>query len=121
MPRRAAISLSAPAMSKAWVRLSSTHGPAISASGKALPNRALPMVTVELGLAAITFIAADHEGRNRLGQPAVYCTAENAVGLRNALLMLAMIGPSVSLSSRALIQAGSARNASHTLSRSASD
>jgi hypothetical protein len=38
-----------------------------------------------------------------------YLTAENAVGLRNALLMLAMIGRSRSLSSRALIQAGSAK------------
>src|SRR5579872_2080083 len=111
MPHRAAMSLSAPAMSRACARLSSTQGPAISTSGNALPNRALPTATTELGLAAIALIAADHEARRRFGQPAAYFTAENAVGLRNELLMLAMIGPSLSLSSRALIQAGSARNA----------
>jgi hypothetical protein len=41
---------------------------------------------------------------NRIGSG--YLTAENAVGRRNELLMLAMIGPSFSLSSRALIHAG---------------
>src|ERR1700683_2527386 len=58
MPHRAAISLSADAVSKACARLSSTQGPAISASGSALPMRTLPIVTVELGFAAIIIPAA---------------------------------------------------------------
>src|ERR1700740_2810982 len=48
-------------------------------------------------------------------------TDENAVGVRNMLLTLARIGPSRSLSARAEIHAGSAWNAVHFFSRSASD
>ena len=47
--------------------------------------------------------------------------AENAVGRRIEVLMLAMIRPSFSLSSRALCHSGSAWNAFHFCSRSASD
>src|SRR5689334_5081970 len=43
------ISLSAAAISSAWARLSSAHGPAISARGNALPRRMLPIVTIGLG------------------------------------------------------------------------
>src|SRR5690349_3675327 len=49
MPRRPAISLSAPAISSACSRLSSAHGPAMSASGSALPKPAAPTATIELG------------------------------------------------------------------------
>src|SRR5580692_5803900 len=70
MPSCAVTSLSAAAMSKACARLSSAHGPAISASGKALPNRALPIVTVEFGF--IDVLADDHEGGGRPGQPASF-------------------------------------------------
>src|SRR6516225_8267430 len=53
-------------MSKACARLSSTHGPAMSASGSALPNRALPTVTTELGC-AMKSLSADHDGRRANG------------------------------------------------------
>ena len=46
----AAISLSAVAISSAWARLSNAHGPAMSASGNALPKVAAPILTVGLGL-----------------------------------------------------------------------
>src|SRR5213592_1457426 len=49
MPSLAAISLSAEAISSAWSRLSSAHGPAIRASGRALPKRVAPTATVALG------------------------------------------------------------------------
>src|SRR5690242_15736421 len=45
MFRRAAISFSAEATSSPWARLSSWHGPAITDSGRLLPNRTEPMVT----------------------------------------------------------------------------
>src|SRR6476646_3528012 len=48
MPTLPAISFSASAVSSACARLSSAQGPAMSASGKALPNRALPIVTAGL-------------------------------------------------------------------------
>jgi hypothetical protein len=56
---------------------------------------------------------------NGLGMRALggHFTAEKAVGLRNELLILAIIGPSFSVSSRTLIQAGSARNAPQIFSR----
>ena len=50
-----------------------------------------------------------------------YFNAENAVGVRIWLVMLATMGPSRSLSSRILCQAGSFWNAVHLVSRSASD
>src|ERR1044072_1193879 len=49
MPSRPAISFKADAISSACARLSSWHGPAISANGSALPKRALPIVTTGLG------------------------------------------------------------------------
>ncbi len=49
MPARAAISFSAEAISSACARLSSWHGPAISASGNALPKRTFPTLTIGLG------------------------------------------------------------------------
>src|SRR4051794_23525774 len=49
MLRLAAISFSAEAISSACARLSIWQGPAISASGKALPKRALRTSTVALG------------------------------------------------------------------------
>src|SRR5712672_1036496 len=49
MPTRAAISLRALAISSACARLSSAHGPAISASGSRLPKRTLPTATTEWG------------------------------------------------------------------------
>jgi hypothetical protein len=50
-----------------------------------------------------------------------YFSAENAVGVSISLRMVATIGPSRSLSSRALCQAGSFTNAVHFASRSAKD
>src|SRR5579863_7320090 len=114
-------------MSKACARLSNAHGPAISASGKPLPNRALPTLTMGLGFVVMRTFAADHEARGRPGQPRparlgnVYFTAEKAVGCRIWLLAFARIGPSFSLSARAEIQAGSLMKAFHFFSRSASD
>src|SRR5580704_9749441 len=70
MLSRAAISLSAAAMSKAWARLSSTHGPAISASGRLLPKRTFPTATTAFGSAFFGVIAGDHEGHAGSGQPA---------------------------------------------------
>src|SRR5712675_407049 len=49
MPTRAAISLRALAISSACARLSSAHGPAISASGSRLPKRTAPTATTEWG------------------------------------------------------------------------
>src|ERR1700722_17096803 len=43
--RRAAISVSAPATSSAWARLSSWHGPAMIEIGKSLPNLTDPAAT----------------------------------------------------------------------------
>ena len=54
-----------------------------------------------------------------LGSP--HFTDEKAAGCRIVLLMLATIGPSFSLSARPEIHAGSAMNALHFFSRSASD
>ena len=62
-------------------------------------------------------IAAPHPVNRRRA----YFSAEKAVGRKKELLMLAMIGPSISLSSRTLSQAGSAANVFHFFSRSASD
>src|SRR5579862_1648098 len=123
MPSRAAISISEPAISKACARLSSAHGPAISANGSLLPKRTLPTATMGFGLTVMGVLAGNHEGPAPSGQlrPGAYLTEEKAVGRRNALVMLAMIGPSFSLSSRALCQAGSAWNEFHFFSRSASD
>src|SRR5580704_3426847 len=69
MPSRAVMSLSAPATSKACARLSSAHGPAIRASGRLLPKRTLPTATTGFGSALMGFIASDHEGHGRSGQP----------------------------------------------------
>src|SRR5258708_1647257 len=69
MLSRAVMSLSAAAMSKAWARLSSAHGPAIRASGKLLPKRTLPTATTGFGSALMGFIADDHEGHGGSGQP----------------------------------------------------
>src|ERR1700722_1011426 len=69
MPSRAAISFSAPAMSNACARLSSAHGPAISANGSLLPKRTLPTVTIGLGLVVISVLAGDHHRRAASGQP----------------------------------------------------
>src|SRR6266478_8818935 len=76
MPRLPAISLSAPAVSSAWSRLSSTQGPAISASGRRLPKRTAPAATVGLGGTAVGAVIdtspkpADHERRHGCGQHA---------------------------------------------------
>src|SRR5579862_4945709 len=70
MPSFAVISFNAPAMAKACSRLSNAHGPAIKASGSALPKRALPMVTVEFGV--ICVLADDHGDPGRPGQPASF-------------------------------------------------
>src|SRR5262245_61737141 len=51
----------------------------------------------------------------------IYFSAEKGVGVSIWLLMLATMGPSRSLSSRTLCQAGSFWNAVHLVSRSASD
>src|SRR3984885_15914188 len=72
MLSRAAISLSAAAMSKACARLSSAHGPAIRASGRLLPKRTLPTVTMAFGSAFFDVIARDHEGHGGSGQPASF-------------------------------------------------
>src|SRR6266545_6269849 len=60
MPILPAISLSAEAISNAWARLSSAHGPAISASGSALPKRAAPTATTAFaaGWTFASFIVA---------------------------------------------------------------
>ena len=50
------MSLSADAISKACARLSSTHGPAINASGSALPKRTFATATTGLGLTGIGFM-----------------------------------------------------------------
>src|SRR6516164_214347 len=64
------MSLSAQAISKAWSRLSSAQGPAISASGSLLPNRMPPTATTGLGAGSQqTFMAADHATRPPSGQP----------------------------------------------------
>src|SRR5262249_2362362 len=68
IPPGPAIFLSAEAISSAWSRLSSAHGPAISASGSPLPKRVLPMATIGLG-AGSTFIAGDHAPAIFRGQP----------------------------------------------------
>src|ERR1700733_3188012 len=72
MLSRAAISLSAAAMSKACARLSSAPGPAIRASGRLLPKRTLPTVTMAFGSAFFDVIARDHEGHGGSGQPASF-------------------------------------------------
>src|SRR3977135_826658 len=48
MPAAAAISLSAIAVSSAWLRLSSAQGPAMTASGRALPKCTFPTATIGL-------------------------------------------------------------------------
>jgi hypothetical protein len=58
---------------------------------------------------------------NVLAEALIYFSAEKGVGVRIWLLMLATMGPSRSLSSRTLCQAGSFWNAVHLVSRSASD
>ena len=50
-----------------------------------------------------------------------YFSAEKAVGVRNSFRRVATMGPSRSLSSRALCQAGSFTKAAHFVSRSASN
>ena len=63
-----AISFSAEAISSACARDSSAQGPAIRASGRPLPKRAAPMVTIELG----TGVTASFMGRTmRLPCPGV--------------------------------------------------
>ena len=52
IPSRAAMSTSAEAVSSACIRLSSTQGPAIRASGNELLNRTRPTVTMELSAAS---------------------------------------------------------------------
>src|SRR5215469_1264619 len=68
MPTRLVMSFSAEAISSAWARLSSAHGPAISANGRSLPKRALPTATTG-DLLGVASIAADHGGRGPPGQP----------------------------------------------------
>jgi hypothetical protein len=51
--------------------------------------------------------------RNVLAEALIYFSAEKDVGVRIWLLMLATMGPSRSLSSRTLCQAGSFWNAVH--------
>src|SRR5262249_54961052 len=63
-----AIFLRAEAIWSAWSRLSSAHGPAISASGSPLPKRVLPTATIGLG-AGSAFIAGDHAPAVLRGQP----------------------------------------------------
>src|SRR6266478_3912503 len=76
MPRLPAISLSAPAISSAWPRLSSTQGPAISASGRRLPKRTAPTATIALDGTAVGAVIdtspepADHERMRVRGQHA---------------------------------------------------
>src|ERR1700724_3915881 len=70
MLNRAAISFSAAAMSRAWARLSSAHGPAIKVSGSLLPKRTLPTATTAFGSAVFGVMAGDHEGHGGSGQPA---------------------------------------------------
>src|SRR5262245_18192655 len=57
MPTLPAISFKAGAISNAWSRHSSAHGPAIKVSGKALPKRALPTATTGLGVGSTCSIA----------------------------------------------------------------
>src|ERR1051326_8458778 len=108
-------------MSNAWARPSSAHGPAIKASGNALPKRTLPTATAGFGFAVMVTLAGDHASPARRGQRRRYFTAENAVGCKIWLLALSKIAPSFSLAARAEIQSGSAMNAFHFFSRSASD
>src|SRR5579883_1640531 len=68
MPSLAASSLSAEAMSKACAPLSSAQGPAIKASGRSLPKRALPTVTMGFGFAVIIVLPGDHDRRAGRGQ-----------------------------------------------------
>src|SRR5215468_9786998 len=75
MPTRAVISLSAAAVSSACERPSSAQGPPISASGKALPKRAAPMVTTELGTGS-TFVISLSRGTNHGGDSPHRSTAE---------------------------------------------
>src|ERR1700682_1937282 len=70
MPSRAVMSLSAAAISKAWARLSSAHGPAIKVSGSLLPKRTLPTATTAFGSAVFGVMAGDHEGHGAPGQTA---------------------------------------------------
>jgi len=64
------MSFNADAISKACARLSNAHGPAIKASGSALPNLTSPTATVVFGFAVIRTRAGNHETRNEPGQPA---------------------------------------------------
>jgi len=76
--------LSADAMSNACARLSSTHGPAIKASGRALPKRTA-YGDDAFGVAVIGVLAATMKAA-RAGQPArPHFIAEKPVGRRNAL------------------------------------
>src|SRR5437764_1057816 len=66
------MSLSAEAVSSACARLSSAQGPAISASGSALPNRTRPTLTTAFGagwIVASVRIAAEHALPTSRGQP----------------------------------------------------
>src|SRR5205809_7203786 len=66
MPTLAVISFSADAISSAWSRLSSAHGPAMSASGSELPKRVLPTVTTAAAGGSTFIIGATMKGYNRL-------------------------------------------------------
>src|ERR1051325_6050784 len=95
MPRRPAISLSAAAISSAWARLSSAHGPAIRASGSALPKRAAPIATTALadgllpaaadwcgGVRPVSFMRPDHAAAAARGQCGLRRDEAQPLGVR---------------------------------------
>src|SRR4030081_1406693 len=99
MPSRAAISLSAEAISSAWARLSSWHGPAMIEIGKSLPNLTDPAATTAAAepslFKALPSVRRDHAGPRRPDQPTprdtCYFTEENAVGTSSWLTTLPTI------------------------------
>src|SRR5262249_37244781 len=72
IPALPAVSLRAEAISNACSRLSRAQGPAISASGRVLPKRAVPIVTIGLG-AGSARMACDHAPALFGGQPSGTC------------------------------------------------
>src|SRR6185312_6815560 len=67
MPTRPAISFSAAAISSACARLSIWQGPAISASGRVLPKRTAPMLTIGFGFWLKGSLAAGPCGASPVG------------------------------------------------------
>jgi len=99
IPSRDAISLSAPAYRTHVRAFEAGTGPRPKASGNLLPKRTLPTVTMVFGFA---LIAGDHDSRATPGQPAAAShPEENAVGPQERTFDVGVIGPSLSLSSRA--------------------